>query len=150
MEKSLDIESVIKKLELNLNAKQENVMKKQQSGFTLIELIMVIVILGALAVAVIPRYVNLQLQADQAALDGVVGSLAAGAAINYADCVVGGATCLTGAAWDNCDDTGASLQAGLPAGYVITAGALAAPSTTCTLTGPAPNSLVGTYPVPVI
>ena len=126
-------------------------MKKQQSGFTLIELIMVIVILGALAVAVIPRYVDLQTQAEQAAVDGVAGSLAAGAAINYADCVIGGATCLTGAAWANCTDTEDALTSPLPASFAITAAVLTAAAppavpTVCTVTGP--TALTATYSVP--
>lgn len=127
-------------------------MKKQQSGFTLIELIMVIVILGALAVAVIPRYVNLQVQADQAAVDGVGGALAAAAAINYAGCVAGG-VCLTGAAWANCTDTEDALASPLSVDFTITAAALTAAAppavpTVCTVTGPAPNSLTATYSVP--
>lgn len=132
-----------------MTTEQVTIMKKQQSGFTLIELIMVIVILGALAIAVVPRYIDLQTEADQAAVNGVAGSLGAGAAINYAACAAGDPGCLSGAAWDDCDDTGTGLAGGLPAGYTITAGALAAPATTCTVTGPAPTSATATYSVPL-
>lgn len=59
-------------------------MSRQQSGFTLIELIIVIVILGALAVVALPRFVDLQDEADQAALEGVAGSLSSAFASNYA------------------------------------------------------------------
>jgi len=95
-------------------------MNKQQSGFTLIELIMVIVVLGALAVVALPRYIDLQAQADQAAVEGVAGALAAGAAINYAGCV-SGAACTNGAALDECAEVAATLAGGaVPAGYTIT------------------------------
>lgn len=94
-------------------------MIKQQSGFTLIELIMVIVVLGALAVSAIPRYVDLQDEADTAATDGIAGALAAGSAINYAACVAGDPACTNGAAMDNCDEVDATVAGGIGA-YVIT------------------------------
>ena len=65
-------------------------MKRQQSGFTLIELIIVIVILGALAVVALPRFIDLQEDAQEAALEGVAGALASGAAINYATFIARG------------------------------------------------------------
>ncbi len=50
-------------------------MKQAQRGFTLIELVMVIVILGVLAAVAIPKFVDLKGDAQAAALQGVVGGL---------------------------------------------------------------------------
>jgi len=51
---------------------------QKQSGFTLIELVIVVVILGFLAVTAIPKFLDLTDQAKQANIEGMAGGFATG------------------------------------------------------------------------
>ncbi len=56
---------------------------KRQGGFTLIELVVVIVILGILAVTAAPKFMNLQGDARKASLQGLKGAIEGAAGITY-------------------------------------------------------------------
>ncbi len=71
-------------------------MNKKQAGFTLIELVMVIVILGILSAFALPRFADLGGQARQAVFDGANGASRSAIAIVHAQALAEGKTAASG------------------------------------------------------
>jgi MSHA pilin protein MshA len=108
-------------------------VRPSHSGFTLIELVVVIAILGILAAIAIPKFFNISGDAQASAVKGVAGALSAANAENYA---VRTEKSSNGGAVANCTDIGTLLQGGLPSGYTITSASVSVNITlSCTVNG---------------
>jgi MSHA pilin protein MshA len=98
-------------------------MKSRQAGFTMIELIVVIVILGVLAATALPKFINMRGDAEQAAADGVAGAAASAMNLNFSGCALTNNVVTT----DKCvrintctkAQVDTIMQGGLPAAYAV-------------------------------
>ncbi|MEI6895912.1 MAG: prepilin-type N-terminal cleavage/methylation domain-containing protein, partial [Psychromonas sp.] len=63
---------------------------KNQKGFTLIELVVVIIILGILAVTAAPKFINLQSDARLSTLQGLKGAIQGANSLVYSKAAIAG------------------------------------------------------------
>lgn len=139
----------------------------RSGGFTIIELVVVIIILSILAAAALPRFSNMQTQARIAKLNGALGAMKAASALAHASCLASSPQCSATLQMEGASITmvhtyptanaagivsaaGISAGAGSTDGYEVQGGGAAAGSTMMLkVTGNDPVNCSVTYTAPI-
>lgn len=93
-------------------------MQKQQ-GFTLIELVVVIIILGILAVTAAPKFINLQGDARASALAGVRGAIQGANTLVYSKAALAGKEKTAATTLDIAGTTATNDDVAIAYGYIV-------------------------------
>ncbi len=88
----------------------------KQRGFTLIELVMVIVILGVLAATALPKFANMSSQAKIATINGIAGGVSSAVAITKAAYLAAGSSTATQVTLSGGANVTVAAATGIPAG----------------------------------
>ena len=97
-------------------------MSFKEKGLGFVEIVMALVVIAILATTAIPSFVSDRVDARQAAVDGIAGSLGSASAINYA---VRSISDSHGIAVTNCTDVVKALEGSLGDDYKIVAAPIA-------------------------
>jgi type II secretory pathway pseudopilin PulG len=117
---------------IKLTQEKKDIAQKQ-SGFTIVELIMIMLIIAALAAIVVPKFMHLEMDTRQHATQSIAEGLNAASIANYRLYKAGSSQSHT---ITNCQDVKQSLPSaqGLPEEYLVISQAIAADaSVICTV-----------------